>query len=277
MQEGLFFTEKDNFLEIIKQHLPNVKEDSVTFIKTGWTNFVMCASDGIQEYFFRFPRNRFFARMLLKDNAFCSFMKDKVSFEFPDLKLFYDKGRPFSMHKKIKGWSLTERFKHLSRQAVTNLAYDVAKFINELNQVDPKALPASCNMYLSKFLDQLSEVDTNSYDLSQHDFLRQCEQTPHVVHGDLNPGNILLDENDRMVGVIDFAFAGVSNNYVDLSRVIGRTHPSFAEPMKEAYEAVMKEKVDMQRVENMIHMWNYVEEQYILYIKENHPEIQLPS
>ncbi len=277
MQEINFFTKKDNFLEIIKQHLPEVKEDSITFIKTGWTNFVICASDALNSYFFRFPRNRFFARMLLKDNAFCNFIKDKVSFELPNLTLFYDKGRPFSMHKKIKGWSLTERFKHLSRQAITNLAYDIATFIHELNQIDPKALPTSCNMYLSKFLDELSEVDNNDYDLSQHDLLRYYEQTPHVVHGDLNPGNILLNEKDQMVGVIDFAFAGISNNYVDLSRIIGRTHPSFTKPMKEAYEHVMKEKVDCQRIEKMIHMWNYVEEQYILYIKENHPEIQLPS
>ena len=276
MESKTFFTDKDNFFSIIQTHLPNVIKDSVEFIKTGWTNFVICASDGKESYFFRFPRNTFFAKMMLKDNAFCTFVKDKVTFQFPDLKIYYDQGRPFSMHKKIQGWSLTERFKFLSRQAITNLAYDIAKFIQELNKIDPQSLPNSCNMYVSKFLDELSYVDTNSYDFSQHDVLREVENQVQVVHGDLNPGNIILDKNDRVVGFIDFAFSGISNNYVDLSRIVGRSHPEFERPMIEAFENIMKTKVDIPRVHNMVHMWDYVEQQYILYIKENHPEIQLP-
>ena len=209
-----FFTEQDQFEAIIKQHLPHL--DHFKFIKTGWTNIVIEAQDDSEAYFFRFPRNQFFARMLLKDFSFCSFMRDKVTFQFPDLKLYYDAGRPFSMHKKIKGWSLTERFKHLSRQALTNLAYDITKFMKELHAVNPQNLPKECNMYLSTFLDELSKVDDNEYDLSRHNPLRVYEQETHVVHGDLNPGNILLDENDKMIGIIDFAFAGISNDHVDI-------------------------------------------------------------
>mgnify|MGYP004638245899 CR=1 FL=1 len=277
MNSKTFFTDKDDFFSIIQSHLPNAIRSSMEFIKTGWTNFVICASDGKDAYFFRFPRNSFFAKMMIKDSAFCSFIKDKVTFQFPELKICYDQGRPFSMHRKIQGWSLTERFKFLSRQAVTNLAYDIAKFIKELNQVDPQSLPNTCNMYVSKFLDELSYVDTNTYDFSKHNVLREIENNAQVVHGDLNPGNIILDSNDRVVGFIDFAFAGISNNYVDLSRIIGRTHRDFEGPMIEAFENTLNTKVDLQRVHNMVHMWDYVEQQYILYIKENHPEIQLPS
>lgn len=272
-----YFTQQDNFLEIIKQHLPNIVEDSVEFIKTGWTNVVICASDGENSFFFRFPRNTFFAKMMLKDHAFCNFMKDKVSFQFPNITIFYHEGRPFSMHKKIQGWTLTERFKFLSRQTMTNLAYDIATFIRELSQVDPKSLPPTCNMPVSEFLDQLSTVDGAGYDLSQHNILKILENRKQVVHGDLNPGNILLDEKDRMVGVIDFAFAGISNNYVDLSRIIGRSDVAFEKPMVEAYEKVMQEPVDLGRVKEVIRMWDYVEQQYILYIRRNHPEIQLPE
>lgn len=272
-----FFTEADNFLEIIKHHLPEVIPSSLEFVKTGWTNFVICASTQEGDYFFRFPRNSFFSRMMIKDHAFCAFAKDKVSVQFPDLKIFYDQDRPFSMHKKIKGWSLAERFKFLSRQAITNLAYDIAQFIHELEQIDPKALPQPCNMYVSKFLDELPSVECTSYDLHKHDKLRQLEQHPHVVHGDLNPGNILLDENDHMVAIIDFAFAGVSNSYVDLSRIIGRTNPSFEAPMLDAYKSIVNHTVDENCMREIVQMWNYVDNQYILYMKKNHPEIQLPD
>ncbi|MDR1254739.1 MAG: aminoglycoside phosphotransferase family protein [Puniceicoccales bacterium] len=277
MEHKVFFTQQDNFVNIIKRHLPNLDASTIKHIKTGWTNIVIEARDNKDTYFFRFPRNQFFARMMLKDFAFCSFMRDKVTFQFPNLKVFKDNERPFSMHKKIKGWSLTERLKHLSRQAATNLAYDVAKFIQELNAINPQSLPKACNVYLSTFLDELSKVDDNTYDLRQHDALRSYEKEAHVVHGDLNPGNILLDENDKMIGIIDFAFAGVSNNHVDIARIIGRTGDSFTEAIIKAYQDTTGKQVNKKHVQKLIQTWNYVEQQYILYIKNQHPDIILPS
>lgn len=272
-----FFTKKDDFLKIIKRHLPDVIPQSLELVKTGWTNFVICVSDGHAEYFFRFPRNQFFARMMLKDHAFCTFARDKVRFEFPNLQIFYDDGRPFSMHRKIQGWSLTDRIKFLSRQAITNVAYDIAQFIQDLNRIDPKNLPSICHMPVSQFLDELPSVQFTSYDLSQHDFLKQLEKNPQVVHGDLNPGNIILDGNDRVVGIIDFAFSGVSNSYVDLSRIIGRASDEFEQPMLEAYKELVDHNVSVDSMKKINRMWHYVDNQYILFMKAKHPEIQLPS
>jgi Predicted aminoglycoside phosphotransferase len=272
-----FFTTEDNFLAIIRKHLPNVVPDSLELVKTGWTNFVICASDGHTEYFFRFPRNQFFAKMMLKDHAFCSFARDKVRFEFPDLKIFYDNDRPFSMHRKIQGWSFAERIKFLSRQAITNIAYDIAQFIRDLNQIDPKTLPVICHMPVSQFLDELPSVQFTAYDLSQHDFLKQLERVPQVVHGDLNPGNIILDENDRVSGIIDFAFAGISNSYVDLSRIIGRASDAFEKPMMEAYKELVDRNVNEDSMKKVNQMWRYVDSHYILFMKAKHPEIQLPD
>lgn len=272
-----FFTTKDDFLKIIRCHLPDVLPDSLALVKTGWTNFVICASNGQAEYFFRFPRNQFFARMMLKDHAFCTFARDKVRFEFPALQIFYDNGRPFSMHRKIQGWSLSDRIKFLSRQAITNIAYDIAHFIQDLNRIDPKNLPGICHMPVSQFLDELPSVQFTSYDLRQHDFLKQLEKVPQVVHGDLNPGNIILDDQDRVAGIIDFAFAGVSNSYVDLSRIIGRTSEDFEKPMLEAYRELVDRNVNVDFMKKINQMWRYVDNQYIEFMKVKHPEIQLPD
>ena len=271
-----YFTEQEDFFSIIEKHI-QLNVQSVEHIKTGWTNIVLMARTDQGEYFFRFPRNTFFSRMMLKDHAFCSFIRDKVSFQVPNMQIFLDQDRPFSMHRKIRGWSLSERIKHLSRQAVTNLAYDITKFIKELNAIDPKSLPKDCNMYVSQFLDELSRVDDKPYDLKQHDILRFCEQLPQVAHGDLNPGNILLDENDKMVGVLDFAFAGISNQLVDLSRIMGRTNEDFSRIIVQIFEEQTGQNVNADKVHALIRMWNYVEQQYIAYIKANHPEIVLPS
>ncbi|MGX8716567.1 MAG: phosphotransferase family protein [bacterium] len=272
-----FFTTEDNFLEIIRQHLPNVIPNSLELVKTGWTNFVICASDGQAEYFFRFPRNQFFARMMLKDHAFCSFARDKVRFEFPNLQIFYDDDRPFSMHRKIQGWSFSDRIKFLSRQAITNIAYDIARFIQDLNRIDPKKLPAVCHMPVSQFLDELPSVQFTNYDISQHDFLKQLEKVPQVVHGDLNPGNIILDENDRVVGIIDFAFAGISNSYVDLSRVICRYPEALERPMVDAYKEIVDSNVSLDSMKKINQMWSYVDNHYIQFMRAKHPEVQLPD
>lgn len=272
-----YFTEKDDFLAIIRQHVPRVIDSSVSFIKTGWTNIVICASDGEDEYFFRFPRNAFFARMMLKDHAFCTFIKDKITFHVPQLQLFHDNNRPFSMHRKIHGWSLSERLKFLSQQAITNVAYDTVRLIKELDRVDPRSLPRACNMYVSKFLDELSTVSGQPYDEDKMAPLRREENEPHVVHGDLNPGNILLDERDRVIGVIDFAFAGISGRCTDISRMIGRTTEAFKRPLLKAYRFVMRRPIDGKQAEKIVHLWNHVEERYIEYIRKNHPEIQLPE
>ena len=272
-----FFTTEDNFLEIIRQHLTNVIPNSLELVKTGWTNFVICASDGQAEYFFRFPRNQFFARMMLKDYAFCSFARDKVRFEFPNLQIFYDDDRPFSMHRKIQGWSFADRIKFLSRQAITNVAYDIARFIQDLNRIDPKKLPAVCHMPVSQFLDELPSVQFTNYDISQHDFLKQLEKVPQVVHGDLNPGNIILDKNDRVVGIIDFAFAGISNSYVDLSRIIGRATEDFEKPMLEAYKELVDSNVSLDAMKKINQMWSYVDNHYIQFMRAKHPEVQLPD
>ena len=272
-----YFLPNENFFQIIQQHLPRVKQASLQHIKTGWTNIVICASDGVDEYFFRFPRNAFFAKMMLKDHSFCIFAKDKVTFQFPQLQLFYNQGRPFSCHKKIKGWSLSERIKFLSQQIVTNIAFDIAKFLKELDQIDHKTLPDACNMPVSTFLDELSTVETFPYDLSKHDPLRALESKLSVVHGDFNSGNILLDENDRMIGVIDFAFAGVSNRYVDIARIIGRSDPRFKKDILEAYSDLTHKKINQNYIQELVQMWNYVDSQYIRHMKMNHPEIQLPE
>ena len=86
-----------------------------------------------------------------------------------------------------------------------------------------------------------------------------------------------MDENDRMIGVIDFAFAGISTDYCDISRIIGRSDATFEEPFVKAYEATMGKKLDLKRIKSIIGIWNYVEEKYITYIRLHHPEIQLPS
>ena len=100
----------------------------------------------------------------------------------------------------------------------------------------------------------------------------------HMIlsHGDLNPGNLIL-RNHKLVAVIDFAFAGISSEFVDISRIVGRTPSEFKDMIVSAYEKKFQTKIDLENINNLEKTWSYVEEKYILYIKQNHPTIVLPS
>ena len=92
---------------------------------------------------------------------------------------------------------------------------------------------------LDGFLTGLASVHQGDYDLTKHNALKSMEQGCErkvIVHGDFNPGNILLDENGHVSGIIDFAFASVSDKHADLGRFVGRSQRALGESLVEAYQ-----------------------------------------
>ena len=129
---------------------------------------------------------------------------------------------------------------------------------------------------VSNFLDNLAGVSQNNYDLKKHDAIKRCEKEKMVFsHGDFNQGNLIL-RNHKLVAVIDFSFAGISSGLVDVSRIAGRCPAEFKPILLAAYSKILRsvEQSDFDEIEQA---WNYVDSQYILYIKQNHPEIKLSS
>ena len=84
-----FFTPDENelcnLIRVSLKEVDNVK--SIQTIQTGWTNITMDVEGETQNYIFRFPRNLFFAKMMIKDCLFCQFLKNKVSIAVPDMQL----------------------------------------------------------------------------------------------------------------------------------------------------------------------------------------------
>lgn len=266
-----FFTTKDPLDKIIKETFADKKILKTEHILTGWTNIVIEVTTDSGNYFFRFPRNPFWAKMIVKDAKFCNFVDGKTSYYTPQMTLYYDKnGRPFSVHKKIEGYTLGDRIYHLSHTAIAGAAYDVAKFIKELSKIDPKTAPKDVQYPLSDFLKELDDKHYKNHLPADHKYIKDTEQN-HFVHGDLNLGNILLDENDKVIGVIDFCFAGIGNPNMDVSRVISRPVP------EEFKEAFLNEFNNQTEINHMQDIWHDIDAGYADHIKTNFPEITLPS
>ena len=96
-----FFTTSDPLDEIIAKALPEKKIEKTEHILTGWTNIVIEVVTNDGAYFFRFPRNPFWSKMIVKDAAVCNFVDGKTSYYTPQMKLCYDdKKRPFFRSSK---------------------------------------------------------------------------------------------------------------------------------------------------------------------------------
>ena len=273
--EQKFFVDNDNFEDIIKSHFPSAK--NLSQVQTGWTNFVFKAETDSGNFYFRFPRNDFFSDALLKEYGIVDFVKNKITFKTPDFKLFYDNGRPYTIHAEIEGESLSDCYNDLSDGEKRVLAKDVCKLLEEFENINLSSDTDIKFQKVSNFLDNLSNVSQNNYDLTVHNKLKSLEKQHSVfAHGDFNPGNLIL-QNHKLVAIIDFAFAGVSNELVDISRLIGRCPSEFYQILTEEYQSSSKKKINKEDIDSLLFTWRYVEEKYILYIKENHPSIVLPT
>lgn len=73
-----FFTTSDALNEIIKKTLSDKKVLETKHILTGWTNIVIEVTTDKGAYFFRFPRNPFWSKMIVKDAAVCQFVDGKT-------------------------------------------------------------------------------------------------------------------------------------------------------------------------------------------------------
>lgn len=266
-----FFIASDDFISIINSTLPEVK--SVKKIDTGWTNFVFVVKNRAGSFIFRFPRNDFFRKALVKEARFCKFLEGfDLKVQTPKLRLLFDKGRPFSVHKKLAGKPLNKC--HLLPWQSRKVAKQVCEFIEDLAKLTcPLSLPKA-----STFLKNLSYVSGGGYDLSKHKPLLIAESAKplYVTHADFNPGNILI-KNGKLCAVLDFAFVSRSNHLNDLARLIGRTNKNFHQILIRQYEITFDCKVDRELLAELVSMWGYVEERYVLYIKKAHRDIVLPK
>ena len=94
-----YFSIDEDFNKIINTVLSDKNIVSINPISTGWTNIVFEVATNEGNFFFRFPRDDFWIRTIVKDYEFSKYIYGKTDFNTVKLELFYDNGRPFSMHK----------------------------------------------------------------------------------------------------------------------------------------------------------------------------------
>lgn len=267
-----YFRLSDNFREIISKVIADKKIDTMTLIPTGWTNIVYEVKTDDGSYFFRFPRDEFWSRTIVKDYEFTQYIYGKTNFNTIKLELFYDNERPFSMHKKIEGTPLAEKMNELNEEQITCISNEIAQFMNEIHNLDySKSKIFKTNnigLELKDFLDELLSFHITEENRQFWKMVPNVkEETNCLVHGDLNSSNILLDENNHIAAIIDFGFAGYGNKYDDIARIIGRCPDTFRDKIVNSYEECSNINLSEQILNQNIETWNNIDNAYIDYMK----------
>ena len=271
--EKKYFELNDDFETIIKNTLKDKNIKECKQISTGWTNIVYEAVTDEGNFFFRFPRDDFWSRTIVKDCALSNYNYGKTDFNTVKPSLYYDNGRPYSVHTKIEGIVLADKMNELKQEEVDNISAEIAKFMYQLHNVDLKQnkIEEQKNSHLNlvDFLNELlvlhvSEEDRNFWNVKEF----SKKENDCLVHGDLNSSNILLDNNNHVTAFIDFGFAGYGNKYFDIARIIGRCPEQFKDSIVKNYEKYENQKLDENILNNEIRIWTNIDNGYINYMRK---------
>ncbi len=272
-----FFTVDENYNRIIgdalKDEYGNVEINEISFIPTGWTNIVYEVSTNLGVFFFRFPRDQFWERAIVKDYQFAKYISGKTEFRTVELILKEDHGRPFSMHKKIEGTPLALKMNSLTKDDVQKVCEQIAKFMYEVHNLkfDPKEVFSIDNigLNLNDFITELLSLHVSDDDIKfwENQNFDTSEDGYCLIHGDLNSSNVLLDENNNVAAIIDFGFGGFGNKYFDIARIIGRCPENFKNEIVGAYEVLDKSELDMNEVDRNVDTWMNIDSGYVNYMR----------
>lgn len=268
-----FFELNEDYEKIITNTLKDKKINTFKQISTGWTNIVYEVSTNEGNFFFRFPRDEFWSRTIVKDCALAQYIYGKTDFNTVKPDLYYDNGRPYSVHTKIEGTVLADKMNELSQDEVDNISSDISKFMYQLHNVDLNENKISeqheSHLKLVDFLNELLILHVSKEDRTFWDIKEFSKKENNcLVHGDLNSSNVLLDENNRVSAFIDFGFAGYGNKYFDISRIIGRCPESFKDSIVKNYENYSNKELDKNILDNEIEIWTNIDNGYINYMRK---------
>lgn len=176
----------------------------------------------------RFPSGLEYAIQVLKEHQFCKKLQESISILITEPIELGQPSELFPYHFSINRWIEGESINEFNVKDKNQLAYDLAKFLNELKHCDPQVgpLPGPHNFYrggdLSTYHEETIQAIKACDIVDQNECLKIWNSGLHSrfdgpntwIHGDLEKDNLLIKDN-RLYAVIDFGNMGIGDPACD--------------------------------------------------------------
>ncbi len=231
--------------KVISENIAELQLHDLKLLGSGWDNSVWLVND---KWCFRFPKSKKAAVLLLNEiNVLSALPKLPVPTPAPQFVMTKPNGfpAPFYGHQLIKGDSADRASLTLNERAA--LATPIAQFLKTLHATCCTGLPTTIKdgtaerfnvelMYprIEKGLNVLSK-QIDSSDIFLH-YFKESSGLPIpparvLGHGDFYPRHILLNDQKKLCGVIDWGDCEILSPAVDLAIVYQflpkASHPAF--------------------------------------------------
>jgi len=214
--------------ELIARQFPHLSTRSVVKVEPGgWDNATFRLGSDMS---CRLPRGAEYAGQVEKEHRWLPLLAPGLPQPIPLPIALGAPGIGYPYHWSVNRWLEGEPVSHVPVPDHELLAFDLAKFLNALYRIDTAGGPAPgthnfhrggrLSVYDAETRDAIrslgDDIDTRAALSVWEEALEAKRRGPAVwLHGDVSPGNLLVDRNGRLSGVIDFGCCGVGDPACD--------------------------------------------------------------
>ncbi len=193
---------------LIAAQFPDLSDATIRRYGTGWDNAAFLVDERLV---FRFPQRAVAAPLIEREIEFLPAIAQRLMLPVPNPVYAgvpqFDYPWRFAGYETVQGASACGRSLTLEQRRM--LAEDLAKFLRALHDIDVAALDAPLPP------DTIGKLDPVRLNLDEE----PLNGRHVVVHGDLYARHLLLDDDNRLCGVIDWGDLHFGHPAVDLSVV----------------------------------------------------------
>lgn len=210
---------------LIAEQFSQFANASLRRIGAGWDNAAYLVEEHL---IFRFPRRTISAPLIVKEFAALPLLAPQLPFTIPNPLFTGSPSDAYPWH--FGGYEILLGAPADTREPAADdrhaLAFDLAKFLRALHDLDPQPLLAH-----GLPSDEIGKLDPARLGIDEP----PLEGEPCIVHGDLYEKHLLLDQRNRLCGIIDWGDVHYGLPAVDLSAVHMVIPPEFHGEFLAAY------------------------------------------
>lgn len=214
---------------IIEQNFKDLNVDDIKIIGKGYDSVAYLVNN---EYIFKIKYSANKKKGYEKEKAVYDFLNAHLNTDIQVPNIEYsliDDKLSILGYKKIEGMFLTpEIYKNMSSKEQEQLKKDIANFLKAMHNLDCSEISSYTIDNKQNVLEEYQLLKETIYEnLNEiekqyiQEFMQRLNSTKIfdgkkcLCHNDFSCNHLLLDQNNKLVGVIDFGDAGIIDEYCD--------------------------------------------------------------